>query len=46
MYKMGLFETICFVAATEYELVYLDAELIVPSEAERQHQAISWMWNM
>ncbi len=46
MYKMGLFETICFIASTEYGLYYFDADTIVPSVEERQHQLMSWMWNM
>lgn len=46
LYKIGLFETICFIAIAEYGLVYFNAEIIVPSVSERQHQMISWMWNM
>ena len=46
MYKMGLFETICFIATTEYALFYFNAERIVPTEKERKNPVMSWMWNM
>ena len=46
MYKMGLYETICFIATNEYGLFYRNAEIIVPSAKERKDQIISWMWNM
>jgi len=46
LYRIGLFETICFIAIAEYGTVYFNAETIVPSADERKRQSTSWMWNM